>query len=160
MSDAFVPARRLAEFPEAEGGLWSCVEDLARWLAAQMREDGGGRGGDQILSGATLKEMHRPRYLGDAAWTEAWCIAWYAKRRGETVEIYCTGLGLPPVLGLRVTIGGEEALVFSAGPVAGVPWLYQVNARVPATAPSGAAVPVVIRIGEVAGNPGALGIEP
>jgi CubicO group peptidase (beta-lactamase class C family) len=55
----------------AEGGLWSCVEDLARWVAFQLREDGGTRGGDQVLHGATLREMHRPRYLGDEAWTEA-----------------------------------------------------------------------------------------
>ena len=26
---------------EAEGGLWSCVEDLARWISAQFSEDGG-----------------------------------------------------------------------------------------------------------------------
>lgn len=82
-----------------------------------------------------------------------------AARRGETVGIYCTGLGLPPILGLHVTIGGEEALVFSAGPVARFPGLYQVNARVPGTAPSGAAVPVSLRIGEITGNAVTLGIE-
>jgi D-alanyl-D-alanine carboxypeptidase len=78
----------------AEGGLWSCVEDLARWLGAQFREEGGDRGDAQILAGSTLKEMHRPRYLGDEKWTEAWCIGWYAIRKEEVVWIQHSG-GLP-----------------------------------------------------------------
>jgi CubicO group peptidase (beta-lactamase class C family) len=75
----------------AEGGLWSCVEDLARWVVFQLREDGGTRGGDQVLDGATLREMHRPRYLGDEAWTEAWCLAWYAVRRDDVIWVQHSG---------------------------------------------------------------------
>ena len=44
----------LASIPppsRAEGGLWSSVEDLARWLSFQLREDGGARDGAQILAG-------------------------------------------------------------------------------------------------------------
>jgi len=80
-----------APFTEAEGGLWSCVADLARWVTFQLREDGGGRGGAQVLAGTTLAEMHRPRYLGDRAWTEAWCIAWYALRRDDVVWVQHSG---------------------------------------------------------------------
>lgn len=75
----------------AEGGLWSCVEDLARWLSFQFREDGGARDGAQVLAGSTLREMHTPRYIGNEEWTEAWCIAWYARRRGEAVWIMHSG---------------------------------------------------------------------
>ncbi|HKV89055.1 MAG TPA: serine hydrolase domain-containing protein [Candidatus Dormibacteraeota bacterium] len=75
----------------AEGGLWSCVKDLARWVSFQFREDGGARGGTQVLSGASLREMHVPRYIGDEAWTEAWCIAWYATRKGDVVWIQHSG---------------------------------------------------------------------
>jgi CubicO group peptidase (beta-lactamase class C family) len=75
----------------AEGGLWSCVEDLARWVAFQFREEGGRRGGAQVLDGATLREMHRPRYLGDEAWTEAWCLAWYAQRKDDVVWVQHSG---------------------------------------------------------------------
>jgi CubicO group peptidase (beta-lactamase class C family) len=78
----------------AEGGLWSCVEDLARWLSFQFREDGGPRAGAQILAGSTLREMHRPRYLVDEAWTEAWAIAWYAVRRNDVIWVQHSG-GLP-----------------------------------------------------------------
>jgi hypothetical protein len=78
----------------AEGGLWSCVEDLARWIGAQVREDGDERGGTRILSGSTLKEMHRPRYLGDEKWTEAWGISWYAMRKDDVVWVQHSG-GLP-----------------------------------------------------------------
>ena len=54
----------------AEGGLWSCMEDLARWVSFQLRRDGP-RKGTQVLAGSTLKEMHSARYLGDETWTEA-----------------------------------------------------------------------------------------
>ena len=75
----------------AEGGLWSSVEDLGRWLSFQFREDGGAREGAQILAGETLKEMHKARYLGDDAWTEAFCISWYAARKGEVIWIQHAG---------------------------------------------------------------------
>jgi CubicO group peptidase (beta-lactamase class C family) len=75
----------------AEGGLWSCVADLARWVSFQLREDGGPRGGAQVLDGATLAEMHRARYLGDEEWTQAWGIAWYAVRRGDVVWVQHAG---------------------------------------------------------------------
>ncbi|HEX9123198.1 MAG TPA: serine hydrolase domain-containing protein [Actinomycetota bacterium] len=75
----------------AEGGLWSCVGDLARWIAFQLREDGGPRQGAQVLAGSTLKEMHTARYLGDDAWTEAWAITWYAKRRGDVIWVQHSG---------------------------------------------------------------------
>ncbi|MGZ5328984.1 MAG: serine hydrolase domain-containing protein [Actinomycetota bacterium] len=75
----------------AEGGLWSSVEDLARWLSLQFREDGGAREGAQILAGETLKEMHRARYLGDDAWTEAFGISWYATRKGDVVWVQHAG---------------------------------------------------------------------
>ena len=63
----------------AEGGLWSCVEDLARWISYQFRDD------------PTLREMQRPRYLADEAWTEAFGLAWYALRRNELVWITHSG---------------------------------------------------------------------
>ena len=53
----------------------------ARWLSFQLREDGGSREGAQMLAGSSLKEMHKARYLGDDAWTEALGISWYAVRK-------------------------------------------------------------------------------
>jgi CubicO group peptidase (beta-lactamase class C family) len=77
---------------QAEGGLLSCVDDLARWLSFQLREDGGARAGAQVLAGTTLAEMHRPRYLeGDDAWGLAWGISWYAKRKDEVVWVQHSG---------------------------------------------------------------------
>jgi len=75
----------------AEGGLWSGVDDLARWLSFQFREDGGAREGAQILAGDTLREMHKARYLGDDAWTEAFGISWYAARKGEVIWVQHAG---------------------------------------------------------------------
>lgn len=75
----------------AEGGLWSCIEDLARWISLQFREDGGERKGAQVLRGSTLKEMHTPRYLADEGWNAAYGIAWAAWRRGSVVWIQHSG---------------------------------------------------------------------
>ena len=75
----------------AEGGLWSCVEDLAKWLSFQFREEGGARIGAQVVAGDTLKEMHAPRYLGNDDWTQAWCISWYAMRRENVIWVQHTG---------------------------------------------------------------------
>jgi CubicO group peptidase (beta-lactamase class C family) len=76
---------------QAEGGLISCVGDLARWISFQMRT-GGGQPGTQVLAESTLAEMHRPRYLsGDPAWELAWGISWYAVRRGDVVWVQHSG---------------------------------------------------------------------
>jgi CubicO group peptidase (beta-lactamase class C family) len=76
---------------EAEGGLISCVSDLARWISFQMRT-GGGQPETQVLAESTLAEMHRPRYLGGSpAWDLAWGISWYAIRRGDVVWVQHSG---------------------------------------------------------------------
>lgn len=79
-----------------------------------------------------------------------------APRRGETVEIYCTGLG-PSVEGRavtepRLTIGGVRAEVLFAGTSPGFPGLDQINARVPADSQTGIAVPVTVESGGVRSN--------
>ena len=87
------------------------------------------------------------------------------------VIIYATGEGLTaptgadgkltavpypaPVLPVTVKIGGLDAEVSYAGGAPGlVAGLIQINARVPAQAPSGVAVPVSIRIGNVESQAG------
>ena len=94
LSDEFVPAAGLAEFPAAEGGLQSCVEDVARWLSAQFPMEHAPQGHRTVLPDTTLREMQRPRYLEGDKWEEAWCIGWYAQRKGETVWLQHSG-GLP-----------------------------------------------------------------
>ena len=76
----------------AEGGLISCIADLARWISFQVRKDGGERSGAQVLAESSLAEMHRPRYLsGDPAWELAWGISWYAIRRDGVVWVQHSG---------------------------------------------------------------------
>jgi D-alanyl-D-alanine carboxypeptidase len=94
LSDEFVPATGLKDFPEAEGGMLSCVEDVARWLSAQFPMEDAPEGHHAALADDTLREMHRPRYLEGDTWEEAWCIGWYARRTGDTVWIQHSG-GLP-----------------------------------------------------------------
>jgi uncharacterized protein (TIGR03437 family) len=83
---------------------------------------------------------------------------------GETVVIYCTGLGAvtpavkegspapttPPlsttVNGVTVTIGGKAAQLAFSGLTPGYAGLYQVNAIVPSGITTGDAVPVVLSV--------------
>jgi D-alanyl-D-alanine carboxypeptidase len=94
LSDVFVPYGVLTEFPAAEGGLQSSVQDVARWLSAQFPMEKAPAGHRTVLSDATLREMQRPRYLEGDTWEEAWAIGWYAVRTGDTVWLQHSG-GLP-----------------------------------------------------------------
>jgi uncharacterized protein (TIGR03437 family) len=89
--------------------------------------------------------------------------------RGSFVSIYCTGLGAvnngpvtgagatniplsPTVTVPSVAIGGESANVVFSGLAPGFVGLYQVNAQVPVSAPTGEAVPLVLTQNGVASN--------
>jgi CubicO group peptidase (beta-lactamase class C family) len=56
----------------AEGGLWSCVDDLIKWVSVQLEAHRGNAPDPAILSGISLREMHAPRYLDGNDWTQAW----------------------------------------------------------------------------------------
>ena len=74
-------------------------------------------------------------------------------RKGDVVEIYCTGLGpvTPPggatVSRPVVTIGDAPAEILISGLAQGLEGVYQVTARIPAAAPAGMAVHVNMRVG-------------
>ena len=89
--------------------------------------------------------------------------------RGKFILISCTGLGAvtnPPATGApasasplsmttatpSVTIGGVPGTVSFSGLSPGFVGLYQVNVQVPAGAPTGNAIDVVLTIGGVASN--------
>ena len=84
LSDELDPAPPDPGVFQAEGGLWSCVEDLARWLSCQFDPE-------PVLSELTAAEMHKPRYLVDPEWTRAWAIGWYARRQDDLVWIMHSG---------------------------------------------------------------------
>jgi CubicO group peptidase (beta-lactamase class C family) len=70
----------------ADGGLWSTVDDLGRWIAQQLRtDDAHERGEGQILRGPTLAEMHRPVVIARPDWSRAWGLGWYSTRKEERV---------------------------------------------------------------------------
>ena len=69
----------------AEGGLWSCVDDLASWLSFQLRAHRDPAAPSPVLSAASLRQMHKPRYLAGDDWTEAWGISWCATRQDDSV---------------------------------------------------------------------------
>jgi CubicO group peptidase (beta-lactamase class C family) len=84
----------------AEGGLWSSVADLGRWLSFQLAAHPRQPGSDShvsdspVLSAATRREMHKPRYLSDEEWSSAWGVSWYAVRKEDVTWVQHSG-GLP-----------------------------------------------------------------
>ena len=93
------------------------------------------------------------------------------------ILIYCTGLGSgdqsaghrrgrfgsPPAHTLTtptVTIGGVPAQVLFSGLAPGTVGEYQVNVLVPANAPTGDAVPVVLSIGGATSNTVQIAVQP
>jgi uncharacterized protein (TIGR03437 family) len=96
---------------------------------------------------------------------------------GTTViSIYCTGLGpvtnQPPTgapalshplsttpTNPTVTIGGVSASVQFSGLAPGYVGLYQINALVPAGAPPGPLVPVIVSMGNVDSNPVTIAVQ-
>jgi CubicO group peptidase (beta-lactamase class C family) len=84
----------------AEGGLWSTVADLGRWLSFQLAAhpdpaDPHVEPTDSpVLSAATRREMHKPRYLSDEEWSTAWGVSWYAVRKDHVTWVQHSG-GLP-----------------------------------------------------------------
>ena len=58
-----------------------------------------------------------------------------------------------------MNVGGMAALVTYSGLAPGFAGLYQVNAQVPADAPSGANVTVVISIGGTSSNPVTIAVQ-
>jgi len=78
----------------AEGGLWSCVPDLGRWISFQLRAYREPAPGDAVLDAASVREMHKPRYLADDQWTQAWGISWCGTRREGVTWIGHSG-GIP-----------------------------------------------------------------
>ena len=96
--------------------------------------------------------------------------------RGEFVSIFCTGLGpvtnqpptgvaalSDPLSGTTttptVTIGGVAATVSFSGLAPAFVGLYQVDVQVPANAPTGDDVPVVLSIGSVTSNTVTIAVQ-
>ena len=96
---------------------------------------------------------------------------------GEYISIYCTGLGSvtnqppdgspAPATPLAatpvkpvVTIGGVAATVIFSGLAPGYVGLYQVNVQVPGNAPTGANVPIAMKMGTVISNTAGIAVDP
>jgi D-alanyl-D-alanine carboxypeptidase len=80
MKMPFVNARALGPAT----GLTSTVEDMARFVSLQFRK--GKPGGDQILSTAALRDMHRVRML-ESTWTRGNAIGFAVTREKDKVYV-------------------------------------------------------------------------
>jgi CubicO group peptidase (beta-lactamase class C family) len=90
----------------AAGGLWSTVEDLARW--AKVLSDGA----EDVLKAATVEEMTRPEIMSDLeSWTLAAGLGLQLFRAGERVMVGHSG-GMPGfVSGLAVRRSDRTAVI-------------------------------------------------
>lgn len=86
LTDELRPVTEPLEMVSSEGGLWSCVEDLARWAAFWTEKDDDASHAS-VLSQASRREMRTPRYLGDEAWTSAFGLGWYGVRKDDVIWV-------------------------------------------------------------------------
>ncbi len=75
---------------DAAGSLYSSVKDLARWISLQFRTKAEKRDGTQVLKGASLTAMHRPRFM-EPNWMGGYGLGWRADRRGENIYHHHSG---------------------------------------------------------------------
>jgi CubicO group peptidase (beta-lactamase class C family) len=80
VTQPFIDARGMA----AATGVTSTVDDMAKFASAQFRK--GRRGGAQILSTGSLREMHRVRVL-ENNWTQGSAIGFAVRKVGDKVYV-------------------------------------------------------------------------
>jgi CubicO group peptidase (beta-lactamase class C family) len=73
------------------GGLVSNIRDLAKWASLQFNEADDYRG--PVLTGRSLREMHRPRFLVPD-WSTGYGLGWWLNRGEKRAQIEHSG-GLP-----------------------------------------------------------------
>ena len=100
----YAPLRGIA----SAGQLHSNVEDLAKWMSFQF-SSGRKTHPSNVLSAATLAEMHRPVYMSHD-WTSGQAIGWRMNRRGGLV-LHEHGGGIQ---------GFSSSMVFSTSAQTGV----------------------------------------
>jgi CubicO group peptidase (beta-lactamase class C family) len=132
-SDRLVEARVLDSNDfEADGGLWSSVDDLARWVAFHA-----GHQSPDILSVSSRAELLRPWIVANDDWAEMQGLGWYWTRHGATrivgheggLDGFSTRIAICPDQGVSVvvlinTVSAPDPLVFElldrAGEVRGI----------------------------------------
>ena len=86
-------------------------------------------------------------------------------KRGETIELFGTGIGvrnpaiLTPQVLPNVMVGGSPAEIQYYGPAAIYPGLDQINITIPADAPAGSNVPVLVLAGSFSSNAATIAIQ-
>ena len=121
-----------------------------------LNTQGNGPGAIYNQDGITVNSANAPEKRGNV-------IAVYMTGEGQTSPAGVDGAIIPPVtsalksplLPVTATIGGQAATVVYAGSAPGnVSGLMQVNITIPATAQTGAAVPIVVTVGTGASQNG------
>lgn len=96
------------------GGLYSSVEDIARFISLQFLD--GPVQGKQILKGSTLREMHAPVFL-DPNWNAATAIGWRIERmqnyttigHNGSISVFSSDVLIVPALKLGVALFANTA---------------------------------------------------
>jgi uncharacterized protein (TIGR03437 family) len=85
-------------------------------------------------------------------------------RHGETIQVFGTGLGvMNPLLAIPIAapflqVGGKTAQFTYFGNAPGIPGVSQINLTIPADAPAGPAVPIMLQLGGAGSNTATLAV--
>lgn len=123
--DRLQPARDIdSDKATADGGLWSTLADLGRWIGQQLRTDDGlERGEGQVLRAETLREMHRPTFVSKPDLTEGQGLCWYATRKGETVLVGHSGRMYGFVTNVSFSVAGRVGAIVLLNGIGDAPGL-------------------------------------
>jgi len=86
------------------GGLWSCVEDLARFMSFQFRDQTTGSKG--ILGHTSVREMLTPAFI-DPEWKSGFGIGWMLEREGNRTIAWHSG-GIPGFRAYMAIVPGKK----------------------------------------------------
>ena len=81
-----IPIRLIHNGRRPAGGIFSNIEDMAKWISLQFRTVGSDSTKPGVLSAATIEEMHQVQYM-EPDWQSGQCLPWRAVRNGEHVYL-------------------------------------------------------------------------
>ena len=154
--------RSQASLTATVGGQTSAPQtvDLVAYAPAIFSTNSQGTGQGAILDGAyNVVDTSHPATPGSTI------VLIYATGLGGVTNAPASGAGAPgnplarTIASLGVKIGGVPAQIVYAGLAPGFAGEYQINAKVPANAATGDAVPVTIAMGGVASNTVAIAVR-
>lgn len=78
------PVRLVHNGRRPAGGIFSNVDDMAKWIAFQFQTEDGDATQSDVLASGSIEEMHQIQYM-ESDWQSGQCLPWRALRHGDHV---------------------------------------------------------------------------